>query len=105
MFKNMTFCGCLSPRQMESSVWQFDAELVLLRHQKLLLDWQLKLADLRELTLYQELLLLKEFERREDSMQENLSARTKEEISITVGNSLNHVEYLLMCSPLAICLE
>ncbi|XP_033981538.1 cilia- and flagella-associated protein 44 isoform X1 [Trematomus bernacchii] len=69
--------------QMESSVWQFDAELVLLRHQKLLLDWQLKLADLRELTLYQELLLLKEFERREDSMQENLSARTKEEISIT----------------------
>ncbi|KAK1884326.1 Cilia- and flagella-associated protein 44 [Dissostichus eleginoides] len=68
---------------MESSVWQFDAELVLLRHQKLHLDWQLKLADLRELTLYQELLLLKEFERREDSMQENLSARTKEEISIT----------------------
>ncbi|KAJ4937453.1 hypothetical protein JOQ06_002088, partial [Pogonophryne albipinna] len=68
---------------MESSVWQFDAELVQLHHQKLLLDWQLKQADLRELTLYQELLLLKEFERREGSMQENLSVRTKEEISIT----------------------
>ncbi|KAK5851669.1 hypothetical protein PBY51_023206 [Eleginops maclovinus] len=69
--------------QMESSVWQFDAELMLLRHEKLRLDWQLKLADLRQLTLYQELLLLKEFERREDSMQENLTARMKEEISIT----------------------
>ncbi|XP_044029955.1 cilia- and flagella-associated protein 44 [Siniperca chuatsi] len=69
--------------QMESSVRQFDAELLLLRHQKLRLDWQLKLADLRQLTLYQELLLLKEFERREDSLQEKLNGRINEENSIT----------------------
>lgn len=72
---------------------QFDAELLLLRHQKLRLDWQLKLADLHQLTLYQELLLLKEFERREDSLQEKLNGRIKEENSITVrsncGWSLN----------------
>ncbi|XP_040915396.1 cilia- and flagella-associated protein 44 [Toxotes jaculatrix] len=68
--------------QMESLVWQFDAELLLLRHQKLRLDWQLKLADLRQLTLYQELLLLKEFERREDSLQEKLNERINEENSI-----------------------
>lgn len=63
---------------------QFNAELMLLRHQKLRLDWQLKMANLRQLTLYQELLLLKEFERREDSLQEKFNTRLKEECSITV---------------------
>ncbi|XP_071321915.1 cilia- and flagella-associated protein 44 [Trachinotus anak] len=66
-------------KQMESSVCLFDAELLLLRHEKLRLDWQLKMADLRQLTLYQELLLLKEFERREDTLQERLNTRVKEE--------------------------
>lgn len=74
--------------QMESSVCQFDADLQLLRHEKLRLCWQLKLADLRQLTLYQELLLLKEFERRKDSLQEKLNGRIHEENSITVGESL-----------------
>ncbi|XP_033502384.2 cilia- and flagella-associated protein 44 isoform X1 [Epinephelus lanceolatus] len=69
--------------QIESSVLQFDAELLLLRHQKLRLDWQLKMADLHQLTLYQELLLLKEFERQEDSLQEKLNGCIKEENSIT----------------------
>ncbi len=67
---------------------EFDAKLQLLRHQKLHLDWQLKLADLRQLTLYQELLLLKEFERREDTLHEKLNACIKEENSNTVGESL-----------------
>ncbi|XP_034565559.1 cilia- and flagella-associated protein 44 [Notolabrus celidotus] len=69
--------------QMESSVSQFDAELQLLRHQKLRLDWQLKMADLRQLTLYQELLLMKEFEKREDSLEQKLNARVEEESSIS----------------------
>ncbi|XP_035523590.1 cilia- and flagella-associated protein 44-like [Morone saxatilis] len=77
--------------QMESSVCQFDAELRLLHHQKLRLDWQLKLADLRQLTLYQELLLLKDFERREDDLQEKLNECIKEEDSITVGESSHTV--------------
>ncbi|KAM7369353.1 hypothetical protein PAMP_013627 [Pampus punctatissimus] len=68
--------------EMESSMCQFDAKL-LLRHQKLHLDWQLKLADLRQLMLYQELLLLKEVDRREEILQEKLDARVKEENSIT----------------------
>lgn len=63
---------------------QFDAELRLLHHQKLHLDWQLKLADLRQLTLYQELLLLKDFEKREDSLQEKLEGRVGEQNSIMV---------------------
>ncbi|XP_040053049.2 cilia- and flagella-associated protein 44 [Gasterosteus aculeatus] len=69
--------------QMQSSVCQFDAELMLLRHQKLRLNWELKMADLRQLTLYQELLFLKDFERREDGLQEILNGRIKEEGKIT----------------------
>lgn len=67
---------------------QFDTDLQLLRYEKLRLCCQLKLADLRQLTLYQELLLLKEFERRKDSLQEKLSGRIQEEDSIRVGKSL-----------------
>lgn len=77
---------------------QFDAELMLLRHQKLCLDWQLKMADLRQLTLYQELLILKEFDRREDSLQENLNGRIKEESSITVGESVSTPVPILLIS-------
>ncbi|TMS08587.1 cilia- and flagella-associated protein 44 [Larimichthys crocea] len=69
--------------QMEILVCQFDAELQLLRHQKLRLDWQLKQADLCQLTLYQEVLLLKEFEKREDKLQETIDECIKEENSIT----------------------
>ncbi|KAM8827411.1 cilia- and flagella-associated protein 44 isoform 2-T2 [Spinachia spinachia] len=69
--------------QMQSSVCQFDAELMLLRHQKLRLNWRLKMADLRQLTLYQELRFLKDFERREDRLQEILNGRIKEEGKIT----------------------
>jgi len=79
-------------------VCQFDAELMLLRHQKLCLDWQLKMADLRQLTLYQELLILKEFDRREDSLQENLNGRIKEESSITVGESVSTPVPILLIS-------
>lgn len=67
---------------------QFDAELMLLRHEKLHLDCELKQADLRQLTLYQELLILKEYESREDRVQEKLNGCIKEENSITVGESL-----------------
>ncbi|XP_037341186.2 cilia- and flagella-associated protein 44 [Pungitius pungitius] len=69
--------------QMQSSVCQFDAELMLLRHQKLRLDCELKMADLRQLTLYQELLILKDFERREDPLQGILNERIMEEGKIT----------------------
>ncbi|KAJ8279356.1 hypothetical protein COCON_G00064220 [Conger conger] len=68
--------------QMEEAMWCFDAELQLLRHEKEALDVQMKLADLRHITLYQELLLLKDFEKRENSLQDRLSARMQEESQI-----------------------
>lgn len=70
--------------QMESSIRQFDSELLLLYREKLHLYPQLKLADLYQLTLYQELLLLKEFEGREEKLQEKLNVCVKEESNITV---------------------
>ncbi|XP_030622994.1 cilia- and flagella-associated protein 44 [Chanos chanos] len=66
-------------KQMEEQMWRFDAELRLLRHEKLQLDVQMKLADLRHVTLFQELLLLKEFEKRENMLQERLNARREEQ--------------------------
>lgn len=74
---------------MEISVCEFDAKLRLLRHEKLRLDWQLKQADLCQLTLYQELMLLKEFERTEESLQEKLNDQLKEESTVKVGDSFS----------------
>ncbi|XP_063072845.1 cilia- and flagella-associated protein 44 [Engraulis encrasicolus] len=66
-------------QQMEEFVWRFDAELCVLRHEKLCLDLRMKMADLRHVTLFQELLLLKEFEKRENTLQGRLNARMQEE--------------------------
>ncbi|KAL0166481.1 hypothetical protein M9458_038325, partial [Cirrhinus mrigala] len=69
-------------KQMEEAVWRFDAELRVLRHEKLELDVYMKLADLRHVTLFEELLLLKEFEKREDILQERLTTYIQEEEEI-----------------------
>uniref|UniRef100_A0AAY4ATV8 Cilia- and flagella-associated protein 44 n=1 Tax=Denticeps clupeoides TaxID=299321 RepID=A0AAY4ATV8_9TELE len=69
-------------KQMEEAVCYFDAELCLLRHDKLWLDVQMKLADLRHITLFQEWLLLKDFEKRENTLQERLSSRLQEQTDI-----------------------
>lgn len=70
--------------QMEEAVWGFDAELRLLRHEKQKLDVQMKLADLRQVVLLVELQLLKEFEKRENILQERLNKYIQEEQEITV---------------------
>lgn len=76
--------GVSPPNQMESSVCRFDRDVQLLYREKLRLYPQLKLADLHQLTLYQELLLLQEFESREEKLQEKLDVCIKEENNITV---------------------
>ncbi|XP_034970285.1 cilia- and flagella-associated protein 44 isoform X1 [Zootoca vivipara] len=57
----------------------FDAELRLLRHQKLKLDIMMKTADLRHITWFQELLLLKNFEKHENILQERVNSLSSEE--------------------------
>ncbi|XP_069058886.1 cilia- and flagella-associated protein 44 isoform X1 [Pleurodeles waltl] len=56
----------------------FDAELRLLRHQKMKLDVQMKMGDLRHITLFEEMLFLKDFEKLEDKLQENVNKRLHE---------------------------
>ncbi|XP_035267854.1 cilia- and flagella-associated protein 44 [Anguilla anguilla] len=68
--------------KMGEAMCRFDAELQILRHEKEALDVQMKLADLRHITLFQELLLLKDFEKRENLLQERLNARMQEESQI-----------------------
>ncbi|XP_039600046.1 cilia- and flagella-associated protein 44 isoform X3 [Polypterus senegalus] len=70
-------------QQVEDIMMKFDAELRLLRHQKMQLDIGVKMADLRHLTLYEELLLLKDFERRENTLQEKVNSRIEESTLMT----------------------
>lgn len=69
---------------MESMVAQFDKEHLACLQKAQMLDWRLKLGHLRQLTLYQELLLLEEVDKREEILQEKLDARVKEENNLLV---------------------
>uniref|UniRef100_A0A3P8TUV7 Cilia- and flagella-associated protein 44 n=1 Tax=Amphiprion percula TaxID=161767 RepID=A0A3P8TUV7_AMPPE len=71
---------------MFHSVCEFDSDLLLLRRQKQRLDCRLKLADLRLLTLFQEMMLLKQFDKRDGSLQEKLNGYVKEENSVMQCN-------------------
>ncbi|XP_047247740.1 cilia- and flagella-associated protein 44-like isoform X2 [Girardinichthys multiradiatus] len=75
--------NCLR-QQMESSVCQFDTDLLQLYRHKLHLDSQMKLDDLQLLTLFQEMMLLKQFEKREGELQERLNVCIQEEKNISL---------------------
>ncbi|XP_026863865.2 cilia- and flagella-associated protein 44 isoform X1 [Electrophorus electricus] len=66
-------------KQMEEGMCRFDAELRILRAEKVGLDVQMKMADLRHVTLLEELLLLNDFQKRETTLQDRLTARGQEE--------------------------
>ena len=74
----------LFPPQIKELIVTFDAELRLLRHQKLKLDIQMKLSDLHHVTLFQEMLLLKNFEKQENILQERVNSLDKEEQDMQV---------------------
>ncbi|XP_054683235.1 cilia- and flagella-associated protein 44 [Grus americana] len=60
-------------------VINFDAELRFLRHKKLKLDVQMKIADLRHITWYEELLILKNLEKHENLFQGRVNTLTREQ--------------------------
>ncbi|XP_030833850.1 cilia- and flagella-associated protein 44 isoform X2 [Strongylocentrotus purpuratus] len=64
--------------RIEELVVNFDAELRLLRHEKFNQDLDLKNADLRRVTLFEELQLLKEFEKRENVLAAKVDIKIKE---------------------------
>lgn len=81
-------CMCIVPRlQMEKSVCHFDTEHQLLRNENLRLSMQLNMADLEQLMLFQDLLILEESKTKRDALQQKLNACIKEENSIVVGKS------------------
>ncbi|XP_062907293.1 cilia- and flagella-associated protein 44 [Mobula hypostoma] len=65
-------------RKINELIWNFDAELLVLCHQKYRLDIVLKMADLRHVTLFEEVLLLKEFEKSENILQDRVDQRITE---------------------------
>ncbi|XP_039256736.2 cilia- and flagella-associated protein 44-like isoform X2 [Styela clava] len=65
-------------RLINQSITAFDAELHLLRHEKTHLDVDIKMADLRQITLLEELILLKEYEKRENTLSGRVSGKRME---------------------------
>ncbi|XP_033641081.1 cilia- and flagella-associated protein 44-like isoform X3 [Asterias rubens] len=63
---------------IQDLIVSFDAELRMLRHEKFSFDTDLKNADLRRVTLFEELQLLKEFEKRENVLAAKVEGKVKE---------------------------
>ncbi|XP_054019877.1 cilia- and flagella-associated protein 44 [Dryobates pubescens] len=66
-------------KKIQALVISFDAELCILRHKKLKLDVQMKSADLRYITWYEELLILKHLEKQENFLQGRVHTLTTEQ--------------------------
>lgn len=69
----------------------FDAELRCLYFDRLKLDVELKNADLRYMTLFEEFLLLKEYEKHENILGNKVAVKQQEKI-----DQQNKVECLLL---------
>ncbi|KAK3770719.1 hypothetical protein RRG08_037905 [Elysia crispata] len=63
-------------------VARFDAELRIIRHDKFRMDIVMKDADLRQVTLFEELVLLKEYEIREDILAEKVANKQQEKLDM-----------------------
>ncbi|NXT95502.1 CFA44 protein, partial [Anhinga rufa] len=66
-------------KKINALVINFDAELRFLRHKKLKLDVQMKVADLRYITCYEELLILKDLEKHENLLQGHVNTLISEQ--------------------------
>jgi WD40 repeat protein len=64
--------------KVQTSMKRFNEELHALRHHKQNLEMALKQCDVRHVTQYQELLLLKEFEKREELLASRVNAKMSE---------------------------
>ncbi|NWI47654.1 CFA44 protein, partial [Picathartes gymnocephalus] len=81
-------------KKINTLVINFDAELRLLRHNKLKMDMQMKSADLRCITCCEELLILKKLEIHEDLLEEQICAliNVQEDIQSKLKNYLAQME-------------
>lgn len=67
-------------RKIDEMISTFDSELRCLYFDKLKLDVDLKNADLRYITLFEEFLLLKEYEKHENILGNKLAVKQQEKI-------------------------
>jgi hypothetical protein len=69
-------------RNIEEKISLFDAELRVLRHEKAKIAVYMKNADLRHVTIYEEFMLLREFEKMENELEIKLEKRKEEHLDI-----------------------
>lgn len=83
--------------EMEEAICEFNAKFHLLRYEKGQLDVQMKLAKYRHITLFEELHILKVFEKREFALQERRNACLKEQRALRVCVTVHLSVYLSVC--------
>ena len=67
---------------IEKDIKEFDSNIQLLRNNKLSLESDVKFADIKLLLLYQEWVLLKEFEKYDNALAEKLLSKKNEKLEI-----------------------
>jgi len=73
--------------KIDYAVWAFDQAVAKLRIEKVKLDTDLKTTDLKLLTLYQELALLKDFEETENRLFAKLEQAKSQKIQVVADKS------------------
>lgn len=82
--------------KVDQMLRNFDAELRLVRHDKMALDTRLMKAELRQLTLYEEYLLLKEFEKSEKGLANKVELKHQEKLDMQVKVRHESLLHLLL---------
>eukprot|EP01064_Diplonema_japonicum_P009772 TRINITY_DN17214_c0_g1_i1.p1 TRINITY_DN17214_c0_g1~~TRINITY_DN17214_c0_g1_i1.p1 ORF type:complete len:1743 (+),score=505.59 TRINITY_DN17214_c0_g1_i1:121-5349(+) len=70
-------------RKINKTIATFDEALEELRREKFKLEGDLKMADMRILLLYRELVLLKEFKKRDEALTKKLEGHRNEKLEVT----------------------
>ncbi len=69
-------------KSIEDKMKLFDAELKVLRHEKARVSIYMKMADLRHVTLFEEFMLLREFEKTENELELKLAKKKEEHLDM-----------------------
>lgn len=69
-------------KSISDKIRLFDAELKVLRHEKAKLSIFMKHADLRHVTIFEEFMLLRDFEKTENSLEQKLIKRKEEHLDV-----------------------
>ena len=77
-------------KEISGSIAEFDVKVKFLSNYKAVLDTQIKLADLKHILLFEEYLLLKDFEKREQNFISKLKGKQKDRLEIQ--NKLNSLK-------------